>query len=149
MSGNGNGIATAGDVRQAYQKAREFEPSEVVKLPKLGKNFLLRRPTFLWFATRGHMPTTLASKFGERSGEKSPLTVGDLRALGEWWFSVVSEVVVQPKVSLSPGPEEISVDEIDIEDVKFIYDWAYGIHVNAANENGEVQTETKSLSEFR
>ena len=121
-----NGIATTEDFRQAA--AAKAEPERVV-LPKLGKAVLLRRPSPMWFVFRGRLPQSLAVRALPEAG--CPNLGGanaaeDLLRLADWMVALLEEVFVEPRVSLHPGPGEISPELLDSEDVNFIIRWAYG-----------------------
>jgi hypothetical protein len=127
-----NGLATAADFREAQR----FGEPEPVRLPKLGKSVLLRRPTPEWFIFRqARLPVTLLAK----NGAKEQLTPGQIVEAAKWMYEGLQAIMVQPKLSLNPGPDEISPDMIDIEDAQFMLRWA----------QGEVIDEAASLETFR
>jgi hypothetical protein len=126
---NENHLATAEDFRKAAEAARA--QSERVVLPKLGKAVRLSRPAPMWFVFRGRLPQSLALRAFPGTGEADPENAGssaaqDLERLADWIIALLGEVVVEPRVSLSPGPGEIAPELLDAEDVNFIIRWAYG-----------------------
>lgn len=129
-----NHIATADD----FKSAREVDSKvERVTLPELGKSVLMRRPSALWFIFRGQMPQSLAVRASGETG--GPRAADDVLRLGRWVSELLTEVMVEPRVSLSPGPGEISPDLFAIEDLNFIIRWAYG----------EVAADGSDLAAFR
>jgi hypothetical protein len=134
MSKIENHVATATD----FKSAREADLKvERVVLPQLGKPVLMRRPSPLWFIFRGQLPQSLAARAsGEASG---PRAVDDVLRLGRWVSELLAEIMVEPRVSLSPGPDEISPDLLSVEDLNFIIRWAYG----------EVAADGSDLAAFR
>ncbi|MGH9358557.1 MAG: hypothetical protein ACRD1O_05215 [Terriglobia bacterium] len=96
-----------------------------VTLPKLGKAVLLRRPSPLWFVFHQCLPQTLAAEIVGASQEPVR-TAEDVAKLADWITTLLSEVMVEPRVSLHPGPEEISPDIIADEDLNFLLRWSMG-----------------------
>ncbi len=135
MASDGNHLATPEDFCRAAAASRP-EPERVV-LPKLGKPVLLRRPTPMWFLFHGQLPTSLAARL--QAGQVGVETVEDLRALAEWMVPLLEEVFVEPRLSLHPGPGEISPDWLHVEDANFVIRWAVG----------EVADEDRDLASFR
>ncbi|MGH9431172.1 MAG: hypothetical protein ACRD3T_06490 [Terriglobia bacterium] len=132
--GGQNHLATAGDFKSAHEVESKVER---VTRPQLGKAVLMRRPSPLWFIFRGQMPQSLAVRAsGETNG---PGAVDDVLRLGRWVSELLTEVMVEPRVSLTPGPDEISPDLLAIEDLNFIIRWAYG----------EVAADGSDLAAFR
>lgn len=115
-----NGIAKP----EHFRALCDSTPAERVILPKLGRTVLLRRPTPMWFLFRGQLPATLATRL--QSGAVNLSTVEDFHALAEWIVPLLSHVFVEPKLTLDPGPGEISPDLLDIEDASFVIRWAVG-----------------------
>lgn len=120
-----NHIATVQDFRSAQDLDRRVER---VVLPKLRKAVLMRRPSPLWFAFRGQLPQTLAVAATVPGANRPPAiqTPEDAQALANWILDLLSEVMVQPRISLSPGPGEIPPELISDEDLTFILRWAVG-----------------------
>ncbi|MGH9355057.1 MAG: hypothetical protein ACRD10_02910 [Terriglobia bacterium] len=98
---------------------------ERVILPKLGKAVLMRRPSPLWFVFHQCLPQTLAVSM--ESASQAPVRgADDVTKLAGWIAALLSEVMVRPRVSLSPGPDEVSPEAIADEDLNFIIRWAMG-----------------------
>jgi hypothetical protein len=135
-----NGIATAADFRRAA-KDSAFEPEERIVLPKSGLAVILRRPkpvAFTLFAAR--LPRSLAARVQAGGTGSEPASVDDLVALSRIWTGVFQEMFVEPKVSLTPGPNEIHPTWIPNEDTNFLIRWAAGEITSAgpqANPGGE------------
>jgi hypothetical protein len=131
---NENHIATAEDFRQAAER-RDGETERVV-LPRLGKAVMMRHPAPMWFIFRGRLPQSLAVRaFPAAAGSSGSVAGSDgtsgnaleeLAQLAGWIIALLEEVMVSPRVSMTPGPGEISPDLLDAEDVNFIIRWAYG-----------------------
>jgi hypothetical protein len=131
-----NHLATVQD----FKAARELESHvERVTLPSLGKAGLMRRPSPLWFIFHGSLPATLAARATGVDGEGSVQTADDIQAVARWVTDLLGEVLVQPRVSLAPGPGQISPDWIADEDLNFIIRWALG----------EVALDGSDLASFR
>lgn len=118
-----NHIATAEDFRSALSAERRVER---VTLPKLCKPVLMRRPSPLWFIFRGQLPQTLAVSAVGSTAAHAAESEEDAHKLACWIMDLLSEVMVQPRISLSPGPGEIPPDLISDEDLDFIIRWAVG-----------------------
>ena len=129
-----NGIASAADFRTAAAASKS--PPERVVLPKLGKAVLMRRPAPMWFIFRGRLPQSLAIRAfpqalgpggaGAGSDSAGASAVEELALLADWIIALLEEVLVEPRVSRDPGPDELSPEMLDAEDVNFIIRWAYG-----------------------
>ena len=129
-----NGIASAADFRTAAAASKS--PPERVVLPKLGKAVLMRRPAPMWFIFRGRLPQSLAIRAfpqalgpggaGAGSDSAGASALEELALLADWIIALLEEVLVEPRVSRDPGPDEITPEMLDAEDVNFIIRWAYG-----------------------
>ncbi|MGH9354201.1 MAG: hypothetical protein ACRD2G_18895 [Terriglobia bacterium] len=137
-----NHIATSQDFKTAFELDQRVER---VVLPKLGKAVLMRRPSPLWFVFRGQLPQTLA--IAGTIGNTPPVvhTPEEAQALAGWIVDLLSEVMVQPRISLSPGPDEIPPDLLADEDLNFIIRWAVG-EVASEGSNG---SPARDLAPFR
>lgn len=133
----GNGIASASDFRDAMLQS--FGDPQAVKLPKLGKKVMLRRPSEMWWLFNGRLPITMAAKMssGPTDGR---VRVEEIVESAEWIFHVLTNIMVKPRCVMLPRKEdEISPDMVDMDDATFMVRWA----------SGEEVTETDSLSTFR
>lgn len=139
-----NHIATSQDFKTAFELDRRVER---VTLPKLGKPVLMRRPSPLWFVFRGQLPATLAmaETSTETEAQHGIHTPQEAQTLAGWIVDILSEVMVQPRVSLSPGPDEIPPDLLADEDLNFIIRWAVGEVVHEGG-NG---SPARDLAPFR
>jgi hypothetical protein len=129
-----NGLASAEDFQSAAQARGDVER---IVLPKSGLNVMLRRPSPMWFLFHGLLPASLAARIA--GGEARIENVEDLRTLADWMVPLLSEVFVQPRLALDPGPGEISPDLLDLEDASFVIRWSVG----------EVASESGDLGPFR
>jgi hypothetical protein len=111
-----NGIASAQDFKKA---AEHSNPPERVILPKSGLPVLLRKPNPLGALLLAEELRTIGP-FDQASAENRVRFVS-LRACA------VRELVVSPKLSLTPGPGEIDPNWLPQEDAQFLLDWSLGI----------------------
>lgn len=139
-----NHIATPQDFKTAFEMDQRVER---VILPKLGKPVLMRRPSPLWFVFRGQLPVTLAIAGAAAKADSYPAThkPEEAQSLAAWIVDLLSEVMVQPRISLSPGPDEIPPDLLADEDLNFIIRWAVG---EVAREGGN-GSPARDLAPFR
>jgi hypothetical protein len=129
-----NGLASAEDFQSAAQARGDLER---IVLPKSGLSVMLRRPSPMWFLFHGLLPASLAARIS--GGQTHIDTVEDLRVLAEWMVPLLREVFVEPRLTLDPGPGEISPDLLDLEDASFVIRWSVG----------EVASESGDLASFR
>ena len=138
MSDKTNGLATADD----FRKMQEFEEPERVLLPKLGKEVLLRRPSLIFFLSRGRVPLSLSNKIAS-AGKDAALTWKEIQDGAKWMFEVLQAVMVQPRcVMENPKADEITADMIDMDDAQFMVAWAQGEHFSTGGK------EATSLDRF-
>src|SRR5579872_5631889 len=102
---NNGGMATADD----FLKAREFEPTERLRLPKLGKDILVRRPQPLYFVLRDRLPATLAGKITGGPDANHKERAEALIEGARFMYEILRDVMVEPKVSLRPEPGAVSL----------------------------------------
>lgn len=130
-----NGVASVEDFQLA---AHARGTPERLTLPKSGLKVVLRRPNPMWFLFHGLLPASLAARV--EGGQARIESVEDLRALADWMVPLLTEVFVEPRLALEPGPGSISPDLLDLDDATFVIRWAVG----------EVASETGSdLASFR
>lgn len=125
-----NGVASVDDFRSA---ANARGTPERLILPKSGLKVILRRPNPMWFLFHGLLPASLANRVA--GGQARIESVEDLRALADWMVPLLSEVFVEPRLTLEPGPGSISPDLLDLEDATFVVRWAVG---EVASEAGDL-----------
>lgn len=123
-----NGVASAQDFQLA---ANARGTPERLILPKSGLKVVLRRPNPMWFLFHGLLPASLAARV--EGGTARIESVEDLRALADWMVPLLTEVFVEPRLSLEPSPGSISPDLLDLEDATFVIRWAVG---EVASESG-------------
>jgi hypothetical protein len=138
-----NGLATLDDFRAKGKRnhnfsgmTRQFDQPEHVKLPVLGKQVELRRPTMLWFALNEHLPVSLGEHVMPAKQE-ARTTVEEMQERARWMKKIIEAVMVKPTCT-----DEL-LDVMDIDDALFIVRWAHGEVI--AGEDGEA----KSLGTFR
>ena len=135
-----NGIATVQDFRNAIEIDCFGEPERVV-LPKSGLAVTLRRPRAIFFALLGgRLPKRLAAvtELKAEAGEPSP-NVEEIQQLAGFWAEVFTKVFVQPRLSLTPGMDEIDPNWLLPEDCEFLFKWV----------TGEVAANGRDLAPFR
>jgi hypothetical protein len=128
-----NGIATAEDFKKLAEEGA-FEPPERVVLPKCGFGIIMRRPRPVAFALYGGtLPTSLARTTpcsppyqGGEQGVVERYTREEIVAIAKFWTEMLTRAIVQPKLSLTPGPDEIHPNWIPPEDQAFIIRWMVG-----------------------
>lgn len=132
-------ISKPDDFKKRAESDRRARAERVV-LPKSGLTVLLARPSTRWFLFHQRLPTSLAAHAHvgavrpdelqsgplPSGGETPLLQHDDARELAEWVVALVQKTVVEPRLSLNPGPGEISPDWLSEEDVDFIIRYAVG-----------------------
>jgi hypothetical protein len=128
-SNKDNGIALAEEFRKAAERTN---PPERVVLPKSGLAVLLRRPTTfaVWMLDQrlAELQSPVASgqlPEGE-TGNRQPAT-GNYVQWRDTVRRAVEEAMVQPKLSLTPGPNEIHPSWLPEEDQVFVLRWVRGL----------------------
>ena len=144
-----NGITSAADYRRASES---YHGLQRVTLPS-GTVFLLRRPSLAYRLTHLASYQSVAARasdpgFGTRD---SGLGIGEQQKLVEFYYAVVCEVCVSPRVSLdaprgsglgtrdSGEVTAIHPEDIQARDAFFIARWA----------GGEISADGADLAEFR
>src|SRR6516164_5996770 len=144
-----NGITSAADYRRASES---YHGLQRVTLPS-GAVFLLRRPSLAYRLTHLASYQSVAARasdpgFGTRD---SGLGIGEQQKLVEFYYAVVCEVCVSPRVSLdaprgsglgtrdSGEVTAIHPEDIQARDAFFIARWA----------GGEISADGADLAEFR
>lgn len=121
-----NPIATSDEFKKRAEADRRHRAERVV-LPKSGLAVLLARPSTRWFLFHQRLPMSLAAHAEVGPLHEPPLpSAQEARELAEWVVALVQKTVVEPRLSLNPGPEEISPDWLSQEDVDFIIRYAVG-----------------------
>ncbi|MEW6650579.1 MAG: hypothetical protein AB1453_10370 [Chloroflexota bacterium] len=89
-----------------------------------GLTVRLRRASLLGLAERGRIPAPLVGSVNALLNGRQALTV---ETVGEFLAVVnlvVSEVLIEPAVTETPGNTNLAVDELSVADRLAIYDWA-------------------------
>ena len=131
MSQKPNGIASAADFKNAASAAN---PPERIVLPKSGFAVLLRRPTAFGIWMLDQRLVELQEKIEARDLSLGPAPAGpQAQASSPWseWRDLmrkaIEDAVVQPKLSLTPGRNEIHPDWLPQEDQIFLVRWVRGL----------------------
>lgn len=110
-----NGIATAEDFKRAWE--RGSEPVRLV-LPKSGLPVLARRLSPL----RVFMQSGRLAQLDVANG-----TNEERIEFAQIMLSTIQELLVEPKLSLTPGPREIDPNWLEQEDADFLFKWGLGV----------------------
>ncbi len=111
-----NGAATAEDFRK---RSEETNPPVRVVLPKSGLAVLLRPPNALRALLIGHELSKIQSL--------DDATVEEKKRFTELLVTAVKDVLVEPRLSLTPGVSEISPNWLPEEDAQFLINWGLGL----------------------
>jgi hypothetical protein len=125
MSERANGIMTAQEWRSAAQAARAARAEPLV-LPS-GATILAVKPEPLEWIMSGRVPQRLLAAALQGEGALSPepraeVTREEILDLASFAAQLVKASIVRP--AIGEGPDEISMDDIPIEDRAFIFEWA-------------------------
>ena len=120
-----NHTATAGDWKAAARAAREAR-AEPLLLPS-GATILAVKPEPLEWIMSGRIPQRLLAAALQGDGVLSPearaeISREEILDLACFAAQLVKASVVRPPVG--EGPDEISLDDIPVEDRAFIFAWA-------------------------
>lgn len=81
----------------------------------------------------------------ESEEEAEPVTEASMALARE----TVAVTVIEPRLYLNPGPEQVGVDDIDPKDFWFIFDWAVnGGRSAPVNMNGGAKTTVEAVETF-
>jgi hypothetical protein len=113
-------------------KAERLAQEELVDVETpSGMTWKLRRPNLAQFVTSGIMPISLAGKLAEADKDGNPaeafnaLDWEEKARTIEFSAKVVRYCAVDPKIVENPkGPNEISPDEVELDDFNYIFGWA-------------------------
>jgi hypothetical protein len=149
MSNNGAISAPAWRAKVNEARRRKAEP---LRLPS-GATILAAKPEPLEWILSGRLPQrllagVLADEGHEPAGE---LSRDDILDLARFATQLVRASVVQPRIG--EGPEEISLDDIPVEDRAFIFEWAcrslgQGAENPAAQSSSEEDLSSARLERF-
>jgi len=98
----------------------------------------------MWFLFHGLLPASLAARIA--GGDTRIESVEDLRTLAEWMVPLLREVFVEPRLTLDPGPGEISPDLLDLEDANFVIRWSVGEVASDSGDLAPFRLERKSIA---
>lgn len=118
---------TAQDWRNKSREAAQKE-AQPLNLPS-GITVQARRPDPSYLLMWGHIPLGLAGSVTEPGyplrpeGAVSP-DQGQILASIQLSRDILTYCVVEPRISLTPGPDEIHPKDIPLEDAVFILRWA-------------------------
>ena len=120
-----NGIATAETWRTAAQAAREAR-AEPLRLPS-GATILAAKPAPLEWIVSGRIPQRLLAAALQKDGlapsnAATEISREEILELARFAAQLVKASVVKPRIG--DGPEEISLDDIPVEDRAFVFEWA-------------------------
>lgn len=115
-------------VETAAERYRRIKAERTVELTTpSGMTWKLRRPNFKMFVDNGALPLSLASKIAKSNGEGSfellpPEEQAQLIAFAN---DVITYCAVDPKiVETATNPDEISFNEVELDDYTALVTWA-------------------------
>ncbi len=111
-----NGEPSAEDFRRL---AEERNPPRRVVLPKSGLAVLLRPPNALRVLLQAERLARIGDPVTASAEERSEY----VRLL----VSVINDALVLPRLSLTPGPNEIDPNWLQQEDAEFLLNWGLGV----------------------
>ncbi len=123
MADKTNGISSTEDWRAAAQAARKAR-GEPLRLPS-GTTILAAKPEPLAWIMSGRVPQRLlaaALETGSSPPRETEISREEILDLARFATELVKASVVEP--AIGDGAEEISLDDIPIEDRAFIFEWA-------------------------
>jgi hypothetical protein len=115
-----HGIAQAED----FKKALQHVSYERVLLPASGLAVLLCRPPVFAALRLGREGTQLQAKITEARVEE--IQPEDIVAFSDWLAATLSRLFVQPRFASQPGPGEIGLGDILVDDLQHIFRWLRG-----------------------
>lgn len=121
-------------------KEAKLETPEQLTLPS-GLKILARRPSPTWLLLQAKVvPTSLAAKLSTGGGIVDAQDAKDFSTLFNLTIDTIMRVIVEPKISLTPGPNEIHPDDISDEDLKWLIGWSVGEKVGTAPSADDLDT---------
>ena len=125
MADRTNGIARAEEWRAAAQAAREAR-AEPLRLPS-GALILAVKPEPLEWIMSGRIPQRLLAAALQGDGAlssqaRAEISREEILDLAAFAAQLVKASIVRP--AIGEGPEEISLDDVPIQDRAFIFAWA-------------------------
>ena len=134
-------LASAADFRSRIKDEDCYEQPEYVTLPKCGLGVLLRKPKPLAYTLLGAPLPGLPKEDAEAESpadSQAKMSAEETAQVAGWLAKLWGNVFVHPKLSLSPGFDEIHPDWIPEEDQQFVWKFI----------RGEVKSSGESLSTF-
>ena len=126
-----NGIARSEDFKRALERTN----LERVVLPASGLPVLLCRPPVFAALSMGRVGTQLQARVTDAKPEE--VKTADIEAFTQWLTKTLTRLFVQPRFAAAPEADEIGLDDILIEDLKFIFCWLRGEVFSAVNSEQE------------
>lgn len=113
------------------EKARARIKTQEVELPS-GAIFLLRKPDLEKFAISGALPSSIAGKMEQaakqgKSSEDAFLDLSPAEKEKSFQFgrTLIFYICVEPRVVENPqSDDELTIEDLDSEDLKFLLEWA-------------------------
>ncbi len=117
-----NGIATAGEWRAAA-RAEKLGRAEQLRLPS-GATIVASKPGPLEWVISGRIPQRLLAVALDEGTAKEdcPLRPDEILELASFATRLIMASVIEP--AIGEGPDEVSLDDIPLEDRAFIFEWA-------------------------
>lgn len=146
---NATGVATAADFRRAAldRADREFVEPERIQLPASGLVVIIRRPRAAYFALQGlPLPQSVAAR-SAGSAERQ-WSDDEAREMAAKVVDLFSHAFVSPKLSLTPGSDEINPNWLLPEDVNFLFRLLVGEVLSGGRDLGRFHREERPSSPF-
>jgi|SRR5579862_7409297 len=119
-------ISSAADFHSKRRDEQLAQNAEPLPLPS-GLTVLARRPSPDWWIRHvGRLPESLAVRIFGGTANAPPPTATDVLEYSRYTVAILDEVIMEPRVRLKPGPDEIAPTDITDRDFKFILAYARG-----------------------
>jgi hypothetical protein len=115
-----NGIAEANDFKAAVERLNV----EQVVLPASGLTIMLCRPPVFAALEMGRTGTLLQARVTDAKPEE--VKTEDVEAFTRWLSDTLTRLFVRPRFAAVPAADEITLADILIDDLKFIFRWLRG-----------------------
>lgn len=118
-------ISTAEDFRNLSHQ-RSLQTAEKILLPS-GLIVLAYRPGPEWWVRElGKLPKSIAARMRGETAPTENLSPEELVEMSRYMVRMIEEVVLQPKIRLDPGPEDVDPRLVTDADLTYILKYAGG-----------------------
>lgn len=121
----------ASSAKEFKRKVAERDRSKPLKLPATGLTVLCKRPAITALIQQGIIPDQIADKIINTQGGAQRVEVKDLPRILELQQIVAKHSITSPEVVDEPDYDknQISVKDIDPDDLTFIFQYVAGVEV--------------------